>query len=565
MTGIASSVAANAQEGAERLTAAVVPLGVAPESAACWQVDLSQIRALIDTLTGGGIWPDWVAALMHGARIVEVNARGLELVGSPSARDIMIGQPMASFVPPESWTILAELIIAVVADRPDHAARSSPINSFLLRDATLTVWGAPGGAAPDTVWVAVDGEMADDRSFWAVRASEQRHRRLIHHLPGAFLQVDARPMDAVFYRLRSEGVTDIEAYLDAHPEFVEAACGIVRATDANDGAAQLFGAARVDDLIGPVSYVFAEAPEAARRVAIAHFEGRRRHVELIKLRTFVGRLADVELSVTFPAPPETLDVTLLTFEDVTERLRTEAQLRQLQADYSRAARIATLGELASSIAHEVNQPLSAIAMNAETSLRWLAREEPNLDKVGQLTTRIAHSARHASEIVQRIRGMAARHLPEPVALDLNAVVEEALLFVHHDLETRSILLSAKLAAGLPHVRADRVQLQQVFVNLLVNSLQAIAQSRAIGGRIELESGVDPEGAIRLSIRDDGPGIDADHVDRVFDGFFTTKPDGMGIGLAVCQSIIAAHGGKITAANHRAGGAVFVVTLPPDAD
>jgi signal transduction histidine kinase len=561
VTGLTSSIASNAQEGTERSVATLLPPGVASDSAACWQVDLSQVRLLIETLAGGGVWPDWVAALLHGARIVEVNVRGLELVGSPAARDIMVGQPVASFVPPESWTILAELISAVMADRPDHAAQSRRINSFLLRDATLTVWGAPGGAAPDTVWVAVDGEVADERSFWAVRASEQRYRRLIHHLPGAFLQVDARPMDAVFYRLRTEGVTDIEAYLDAHPELIETACEIVRATDANDGAAQLFGAASADELVGPVAYVFAEAPEAARHVAIAHFEGRRRHVELIKLRTFDGRLADVELSVTFPAPPETLDVTLLTFEDVTERLHAEIELRQLQADYSRAARIATLGELASSIAHEVNQPLSAIAMNAETSLRWLVREEPNLDKVGQLTARIAHSARHASEIVQRIRGMAARHLPEPVALDLNAVVEEALLFVHHDLETRSILLSARLEAGLPRVCGDRVQLQQVFVNLLVNSLQAIAQSGSAGGRIEIETAI-AEGSIRFAIRDDGPGIDADPVDRVFDGFFTTKPDGMGIGLAVCQSIIVAHGGKITAANHPAGGAVFVVTLPP---
>nr|WP_294815962.1 ATP-binding protein [uncultured Sphingomonas sp.] len=524
--------------------------------AACWQVDLSHVRALIDTVAAGDEWADWVAALLHGARIVDANTRSLELVGAPSAREIILGQPVANFCPQESWNVLAALIVAVAND-PTHAARTQAVNSFMLRDATLTVWGAPGAA--DTVWVQVDGEIADDRSFWAVRASEQRYRRLIHHLPGALLQVDARPMGAVFYQLRAEGVTDIVAHLDAHPGLIEQACAIVRVTDANGGAARLMGASGVADLIGSVAFIFARTPETARNVVIAHFEGRRSHSERIKFETFDGRLLDVELTVTFPTPPERLDVTLLTLEDVTDKLRTEAQLRQLQEEHARAARISTLGELASSIAHEVNQPLAAIAMNAETSLRWLQRDEPNLAKVEQLTRRIADSARHASEIVQRIRGMASRHVPEPAPLDLNAVVEEALMFVCHDIETRAILLSVRFDIGLPRVLGDRVQLQQVVVNLLVNSLQALAGVEK--GRIELATGPDGAGGVRFSIRDTGPGIAPEAIDRVFEGFFTTKAEGMGIGLAVCQSIIAAHGGAIMAANHEQGGACFHFSLP----
>lgn len=534
-----------------------IPARDGAEAAACWQVDLSRVRTLIDAIAAGGEWADWAAALLHGAHIVEANTRSLELVGAPAAREIILGQPVANFCPAESWNALAELIVAVATD-PAHAARTQGINSFMLRDATLTVWGAPGTA--DTVWVEVDGEVADDRSFWAIRASEQRYRRLIHHLPGALLQVDARPMGAVFYQLRAEGVTDIVAHLDAHPGLVEQACAIVRVTDANGGVARLMGAAGVEELIGPVAFVFAQAPETARNVTIAHFEGRRSHVERIRLATFDGRLLDVELTVTFPTPPERLDVTLLTLEDITDKLRTEAQLRQLQEEHARAARISTLGELASSIAHEVNQPLAAIAMNAETSLRWLSRDEPNLAKVEQLTRRIADSARHASEIVQRIRGMASRHVPEPASLDLNAVVEEALMFVCHDVETRAILLSVRLDIGLPRVLGDRVQLQQVVVNLLVNSLQALVGIEK--GRIELATGADGAGGVRFSIRDTGPGIAPEDIGRVFDGFFTTKADGMGIGLAVCQSIIATHGGEIAAANHDEGGASFHFSLPP---
>lgn len=541
--------------------AAAMPLGVGPGSAACWEVDLAGVRALVDAVATDGKPDDWVATLLHGARIVDVNERGLQLVGSPVGREGMTGQPVASFCPPESWTILAELIVAVATDRPGHAPRSSAISSFMFRNAVLSVWGAPDDRAPDTVWVCVDGEIDDDRSFWAVRASEQRYRRLIHHLPGALLQVDARALGAIIYRLRSEGVTDLAGYLDTHGELIATAREVVRVTDANRGAQLLFGADTVEDLAGPVDHIFAMAPDAARRLVLAHFNRQRSHVERMKLRTLDGREIDVELTVTFPTPPERLDVTLLTFEDITDRLRTEAQLRQLQADYSHAARIATLGELASSIAHEVSQPLAAIAMNAETSLRWLMREDPNLAKVTQLTGRIADSARHAGEIVQRIRGMAARHVPERVALDLNDVVHEALLFVRHDLETRAIGLSIDLGVRLPRLLGDRVQLQQVIVNLLVNGLQAIGQGCGASSRIEIATRVDEDGAARFSIRDTGSGIAPENLDRVFDGFFTTKDDGVGIGLAICQSIITAHGGRVVAANHPEGGALFSFALP----
>src|SRR5690606_34174944 len=165
----------------------------------------------------------------------------------------------------------------------------------------------------------------------------------------------------------------------------------------------------------------------------------------------------------------------ITLVDVTERLRTEAQLRQLQADFTRSARISMLGELATSIAHEVNQPLSAIVTNAETSLRWMNREVPNLEKVRQLTGRIAESARDASAIVKRVRSMAARGAPEAATLDLNEVVTEALMFVRHEFDSQSIALVLELLDEAPMVLGDRVQLQQVLVNLLINAEQAVAR------------------------------------------------------------------------------------------
>jgi C4-dicarboxylate-specific signal transduction histidine kinase len=409
--------------------------------------------------------------------------------------------------------------------------------------------------------VAVNGAIDDDRSFWYLRASEERYRKLIHHLPTALLQVDASCMGRVFEELRSRGVEDLETYLEDHPEVVDFANDAVLVTDANRKAVTLFNGNTPADFIRPVRFLFASSPETARRVMAARFEGRRNYSEVMKLGTFDGRILDVQLSVTYPAAPERLDVTLIGLEDVTERLRTERQLRQLEIDFTHAARISILGELATSIAHEVNQPLSAIVTNGETSLRWLSRPDPNLAKVSQLTTRIVSSAHRASDIVKRIRGMAAKQEPERVPLDLNEVVDEALSFVRHDIEAKSIYLSARLAAGLPEVLGDRIQLQQVIVNLLVNSIQAIAQADRSLRRIELGTGRGDGDSVVFFIHDSGCGIPEDDLDLIFDCFFTTKEEGVGIGLAVCQSIIIAHGGSISASNHPEGGAQFRFCLP----
>lgn len=533
---------------------------------ASWELDLSGVQSLLGALAGGQpALAGWEEELVNGARIADLDERAAQVVGAPISREEMIGRSVASFAPPYSWQTLAELIVAVACDRPRHAAQSKRVKSFMLREAWLKVWAAEQPSIPTRMYVTIEGEIADKRSLWAVRASEQRYQRLIQHLPNALLQVDGSALDRIFHKLRDEGVIDLEPYLQEHPELVESVSKIVLVTDANEAAVNLFGATGVEALIGPIDFIHSRSPDNVRRAMLARFLGKRRHSELIKLRTFDGRTIDVQYSITYPTAPERLDVALITLEDVTERLRTEAQLRQLQAEHSRATRIATLGELASSIAHEVNQPLAAISMNAETSLRWLSRDEPNLPKVAQLNERIAASARHASDIVQRIRGMAARQSPECLPVDLNEIVEEALLFVRHDLEAKAIRLTRTYAYVLPKVYGDRVQLQQVIVNLLVNSVQALEQGRSRRRLIELATGLGADGLAYFAIRDNGPGVAPENLDRLFEGFFTTKEDGMGIGLSVCHSIISGHGGTICVANRPNGGAEFRFSLPPIPD
>lgn len=539
-------------------------------AAASWELDISHVRPLLDTLVGlaghGAAadlmrQPNWPEELLGGMHIIDVNDRAAHLVGCFAGRAGMIGQSVGTFWPRGSRAVLAELIAVVATDSARGAARIRKLASDgILRDPVVTAWRSEASERQDTVFVAVNGAADDDRSFWHLRASEDRYRKLVHHLPMALLQVDASRMGQVFGELRSRGIEDLDAYLEDHPELIDFAKDAVRVTDANQKAVSLFNGTVSADFVRPVRFLFDVSPETVRRAMVARFEGRRNFSEVMKVRTFDGRIVDVQLSVTYPAAPERLDVTLMGLEDITERLRTERQLRQLESEFTHAARISILGELATSIAHEVNQPLSAIMTNAETSLRWLSREDPNLAKVHQLTTRIVSGARHASDIVRRIRGMAAKQEPERIPLSLNDVVDEALSFVRHDVEAKSIYLSARLAADLPKVQGDRTQLQQVIVNLLVNSVQAIARAGGPLRRIDLATSADGDTVV-FSIRDSGSGIAAEDFDRIFDCFFTTKDDGVGIGLAVCQSIVIAHGGSISVSNHPDGGAQFRFWLP----
>lgn len=409
----------------------------------------------------------------------------------------------------------------------------------------------------------IDDVASDDRTASDLGVNEDRYRKLIYYMPTALWQVDSRAAGEAFSHLRAQGVTDasIAAYLEAHQELVELACDTVLVTEVNQAAVSLFRGRNTAELVKPVRYLFAATPDMAKRVMVAHFDGRRTYAEQAKILAFDGEMRDVQFTVTYPTPDEQQETTFITIEDITERLRTEAQLRQIQADYAHAARISTLGELATSIAHEVQQPLSAIVTNGETNLRWLSRADLNIAKVKQLTTRIISSARRASEIIQRIRGMAQRRQPERTELDLNDVLEEALHFLRHEIESKSIKLSVNIASTRPKILADRVQLQQVIVNLLVNSIQAIVQAGSPERRIHIATEPDETERLTLSIHDSGPGIAPDNIDHIFDSFFTTKADGMGIGLAVCQSILIAHGGSIDASNHPNGGACFRCSLP----
>ncbi|MEA3130490.1 MAG: hypothetical protein QOF46_2285, partial [Paraburkholderia sp.] len=247
--------------------------------------------------------------------------------------------------------------------------------------------------------------------------------------------------------------------------------------------------------------------------------------------------------------------------DVTRAKQTEEQLRHAQSELERVSRMTALGELSASIAHEVGQPLSAIVTNGEACLRWLDRKPPNMAEIESCVRQMTDQGNRAAAIVQRVRALMKGVPPERTPIAINEVVDEAIAVIRRDIERQGGSLTRRLARGLPPILGDRVQLQQVLVNLIINGLQSMA---SVNGRRELivQSRLDPEGNVVVAVRDSGAGIQEANLPQLFEPFFTTSSAGMGMGLAIASSIVEAHRGHIWASNNPEGGATFSFSLPP---
>jgi two-component system, LuxR family, sensor kinase FixL len=247
--------------------------------------------------------------------------------------------------------------------------------------------------------------------------------------------------------------------------------------------------------------------------------------------------------------------------DITAAKQAEEALQELQASLAHVTRVTALGELTASIAHEVNQPLAAIVTYGDAGLRWLNREVPQLDEVRSAVERMIDCAKLAGDVIARLRALARKTAPEMVRLDINDVIHEILSLIRREISNHQVSVRLDLAASLPPVFGDRVQLQQVILNLLVNGIQAMA---LVGGRpreLLIRSQADNAGQILVEVADSGTCIDPAHAGQLFNAFFTTKADGMGMGLSICRSIIEAHGGRIWASPNAGYGTIFHFTLP----
>jgi C4-dicarboxylate-specific signal transduction histidine kinase len=245
-----------------------------------------------------------------------------------------------------------------------------------------------------------------------------------------------------------------------------------------------------------------------------------------------------------------------------ERHRAEEALRTAQAELAHVTRVTAMGELAASIAHEVTQPLTGIVTNGNACLHWLAAAPPNIEKARTAVERIIRDSDRASEVIHDIRALAQKAPPRQEPVDMNDLISRTLTFASSEMTLNQIELQTELAVDLPSVMGDRVQLQQVLLNLIMNAIEAMSSitSRPRVLTIRSERRQAPA-TVTVKVRDSGIGLDPQRADRLFDAFFTTKPRGMGMGLSICRTIVSAHGGSLSNANNAVQGATFEFTLP----
>ncbi len=236
-------------------------------------------------------------------------------------------------------------------------------------------------------------------------------------------------------------------------------------------------------------------------------------------------------------------------------------MHEAQANLAHVTRVTALGELAASIAHEVNQPLAAVVTNAAACLRWLDREPANVKEARSVAQSIVKDGNRAGEVIQRVRALANKTADQKVPLHIDDVVNEVISLVQHELFSHRVALRLELASALPVILADRIQLQQVILNLVINGIEAMQPVEERPRELAIRTQQDETGQVLVMVSDCGVGIAAENADRLFDAFFTTKSSGMGMGLSICRSIVTAHGGRLSASDNTGPGATFQFTLP----
>jgi signal transduction histidine kinase len=240
--------------------------------------------------------------------------------------------------------------------------------------------------------------------------------------------------------------------------------------------------------------------------------------------------------------------------DIEDRKRAE----QLQAELAHVNRVSTMGELTFSLAHEIKQPIGAAVTNAEACARLLDRDQPDVFEAREAALEMAKDATRAAHIIDRVRSLYRKGSAQMDSVDVSELIGEMLLILHNEANRHSVSIRTEVGEDIPKVMADRVQLQQVLMNLMLNGIQAMEET---GGLLTIKAQLDQDGRVQISVSDTGVGLPADKAEQIFDAFFTTKPEGSGMGLAISRSIIESHGGRVWVAANSGKGAAFHFTLP----
>ena len=397
-----------------------------------------------------------------------------------------------------------------------------------------------------------------------LRLSEHRFRTIFDTLAVAIWEHDLRPVKVALDEVRASGVEDMRAYIEANPEFVKRARASVRITDVNATALKMLDVPSKDRFFRHLNEFLPESDESFADCMMAIDEGRSTFETETVVRTLHGRDVHVIVALSFPPGGAGLERIQGSFLNITERIRMQQALEKARRERDQAFRVATIGELSASIAHEVNQPLAAIMSYAEAARRWMARCPPDFDEAKTALDDVLSAAKHTGEVVRRVRRLLKNASPEKVELRIEKVMADAVALARTEALSNGVVVQLALQSCDAVIEGDPVLLQQVFLNLMTNAIQAMEAVPAEQRRLTVSTRVTDTG-VRVEFVDTGPGFQEADPEDAFVPFHTRKKDGMGLGLAMCRSIVVAHEGAITLHNGPDGGAVVVIELPRSAE
>lgn len=397
-----------------------------------------------------------------------------------------------------------------------------------------------------------------------LRAMDLRHTDLFEISPISILCEDWSGVKRSVDEVIAGGVTDFDRFLEDNPQFFFDVRRFHRILDANRSALDLLGFRDKETFLRESRVRLPANPASNAQVFKAMVRGEMVCQGERVLHTKDGRVVPILWRASLPAgPADPQAYSRLYFfaVDVSELKRVQEALMAAQADLSHAGRLSLVGELAASLTHEVSQPLVSIASHAAAATRWLSREIPNLDEVATSLNRITASTRHAVRIVGKMRSFARRSELVTEAMKPQDCIADAVTLVEHEAYRQKTRISVDVPPDLPAIVGDRTQIQQVIVNIAYNAIQAMQAAKSPERRIAIAAAPDGPDAVTFTIADSGPGIPGDVLPRIFEPFFSTKREGMGLGLSICKTIVEEHGGRLWAANDSRQGAALSFSLP----
>lgn len=391
----------------------------------------------------------------------------------------------------------------------------------------------------------------------ALKESEARYRSIFDRTRVALWERDYSKLRGYLIDVRAQGVTDIKAYARANPSVLDHCVGLIKVVAANEAAREMLGSASVRS---PRRFIL-PGQEKLLDVFQAIMDGERVFEDKVEVLADNGETKLVLLSISFPEDPAAFNRVVVSMVDVTQREVALKALAEAQAELTKASKAATVGAMSASLAHELNQPLGAIVVNAQTLLRWLDRDPPDLVAVRRSAERMIRDSQRASEIIQNTRGLLSPASNKLETLNLGSLVDETMALMEHELQRSGTTVLVDQKPGVPSVLAVKIELQQVLINLITNAVQAMDEAGSPERIIKIAIERPDIEHVCIALRDSGPGITQDAKDKLFSPFFTTKATGMGMGLSICRSTLEARGGKLDGTNHPEGGAIFEMRLP----